>query len=49
MMNGGGHDERLAADGSDVGADTPEEFTAFVRAEVAKWGRIARQAHIKAE
>ena len=35
--------------GSDVAADTPEEFAAFVRAEEAKWGKVIRDAGIKAE
>jgi tripartite-type tricarboxylate transporter receptor subunit TctC len=41
--------ERLAAEGSDVVGDTPEEFTAFVKSEVARWGRIVKEAQIKAE
>jgi tripartite-type tricarboxylate transporter receptor subunit TctC len=33
--------------GSEVAADTPEEFAAFVRSEVAKWGKVIRDANIK--
>jgi tripartite-type tricarboxylate transporter receptor subunit TctC len=30
-----------------LGGDQPEEFAAFVRAEMAKWGRIIREANIR--
>jgi len=35
--------------GGYVAADSPEEFAAFVRAENAKWSKVAREAGIKAE
>ena len=35
--------------GSEVAADTPEEFAAFVRAEQAKWSKVIRDAGIKPE
>lgn len=35
--------------GSEVSADTPEEFAAFVRAESAKWSKVIRDANIKPE
>jgi tripartite-type tricarboxylate transporter receptor subunit TctC len=35
--------------GTTAGGDTPEEFAAFVRAEKAKWGKVIRDAGIKAE
>ena len=35
--------------GSEVAADTPEEFAAFVRAESAKWAKVIRDADIKPE
>jgi len=35
--------------GSEVVADTPEEFAAFVRAEGAKWTKVIRDADIKPE
>jgi tripartite-type tricarboxylate transporter receptor subunit TctC len=38
---------QVEATGSYVAADTPEEFAAFIRAEVAKWGRVGRAAGIK--
>ena len=30
-------------------ANTPEEFTAMIRVEVAKWGKLIREANIKVE
>lgn len=41
--------ERLASEGSVVVADTSEEFTAFVKSEIARWGRVVKQAGIRAE
>jgi tripartite-type tricarboxylate transporter receptor subunit TctC len=35
--------------GSEVVADTPEEFAAFVRSESAKWTKVIREANIKPE
>jgi tripartite-type tricarboxylate transporter receptor subunit TctC len=35
--------------GSEVVADTPEEFAAFVRSESAKWSKVIRDANIKPE
>jgi tripartite-type tricarboxylate transporter receptor subunit TctC len=41
--------ERLAANGSEVVAGTPDEFNAFIRAEVGKWAKVVKAAGIKAE
>jgi tripartite-type tricarboxylate transporter receptor subunit TctC len=41
--------EQVLNTGSSVAADTPEEFAAFVRSENAKWGKVIRDAGIKAE
>jgi tripartite-type tricarboxylate transporter receptor subunit TctC len=41
--------QRLQDFGADVVASTPAEFGAYLRAEVAKWGRIVREAHIRPE
>ncbi|HYY62570.1 MAG TPA: tripartite tricarboxylate transporter substrate-binding protein [Burkholderiales bacterium] len=41
--------EQLRAGGSYAAADTPEEFAAFVRSEKEKWGRLGREAGIKAQ
>jgi tripartite-type tricarboxylate transporter receptor subunit TctC len=35
--------------GSYVAADTPEQFAAFIRAENEKWGKVIREAKIKAD
>jgi tripartite-type tricarboxylate transporter receptor subunit TctC len=39
--------ERIAANGLDVAMSTPAEFAAFIRSEIAKWGKVAREANIK--
>ena len=41
--------ERLAKSGNEYVMSTPEEFTAFVRAEIAKWTKVVREAGIKIE
>ena len=41
--------EKVNALGFDVVASTPEEFSAQVRAEVDKWGKVVKAAGIKAE
>jgi tripartite-type tricarboxylate transporter receptor subunit TctC len=38
---------QVLATGSEVAADTPEEFAAFVRSESAKWSKVIRDANIK--
>ncbi|MEA3191869.1 MAG: hypothetical protein QOD26_202, partial [Betaproteobacteria bacterium] len=38
---------QVEATGSYVAADSPDEFAAFIRAEVAKWGKVGRAAGIK--
>jgi tripartite-type tricarboxylate transporter receptor subunit TctC len=40
---------QVVGTGSYVAADTPEEFAAFIRAESEKWGKVIREAKIKAE
>jgi len=40
---------QVLATGSEVAADTPEEFAAFVRSESAKWSKVISEANIKAE
>ncbi len=39
----------FAAQGVDPAGNTPDQFSAFVRDEHAKWGRVIRDAGIKAE
>jgi tripartite-type tricarboxylate transporter receptor subunit TctC len=41
--------ERFAAIGVDVVGNTPDEFAAQIRAEIAKWGKVIKDANIKAE
>jgi len=40
---------RLANDGAEVIASTPEVFGAYIRAETEKWARVAKAAGIKPE
>jgi len=39
--------EKLAKTGNEVVASSPEEFTAFLRAETAKWAKVIRDSGIK--
>lgn len=41
--------ERLAREGTEVVAGSPEEFGTFFRAEVAKWAQVIKQAGIQLE
>jgi tripartite-type tricarboxylate transporter receptor subunit TctC len=41
--------ERFAGLGFDIVGNTPEQFQAFIEAEVAKWGRLVRAANIHAD
>jgi len=41
--------DRLTALNVDVREDTPDEFRAFVAAEMEKWSRVVREANIKLE
>jgi tripartite-type tricarboxylate transporter receptor subunit TctC len=41
--------ERIAGQGFDVIASSPEQFAAQIRAEVEKWGRVIRSAGIKVD
>lgn len=40
---------RFEQDGINVVGNTPEQFAAFLRQEIQKWGDVVRQAGIKAE
>jgi tripartite-type tricarboxylate transporter receptor subunit TctC len=35
--------------GTQAGGDTPEQFAAYVRTEIQKWGKVIRDANIKVE
>ena len=41
--------EKLAADGADAVGNTPEQFGAHIRAEVAKYAKLVKQIGLKAE
>ena len=41
--------KRLELEGAEVMKTTPAEFSALIAAETAKWTRVVRSAHIKAE
>ena len=41
--------ERLAAAGMDAVVTSPEEFGAIIKSEMAKWGKVIREARISAE
>jgi tripartite-type tricarboxylate transporter receptor subunit TctC len=38
---------RLAAEGSEPMGSTPEEFRAFLAAELEKWGKVVRDARVQ--
>ena len=40
---------RLKNEGAKFTAKTPDEFGAFVRAEIAKWAKVIRSAGIQVE
>jgi len=41
--------DRVSGMGADVIGNTPEQFAAFMKAESTKWGRVIKEANIKAE
>jgi tripartite-type tricarboxylate transporter receptor subunit TctC len=41
--------EKIAGMGADVVGSSPAEFGAFMKSESAKWGKVIREANIKAE
>jgi tripartite-type tricarboxylate transporter receptor subunit TctC len=41
--------ERFAAAGLDTASSTPAEFAAFIRTEIAKWGKVAKEANIRVD
>jgi tripartite-type tricarboxylate transporter receptor subunit TctC len=41
--------KRMDADGTEAIGNTPAEFTAQIRTELAKWGKVAQAANIKPE
>ena len=41
--------ERLATMGADGVGDTPQHFTAFIKAEIPKWAKVVKDAGLKVE
>ena len=41
--------DQLARDGTLAAPDTPEEFSAYIKSEIKKWGDVVRDAKIKVE
>ena len=41
--------ERLAQEGNEAIATTPEEFDRFIRSEIAKWAKLVKAANMKAD
>jgi tripartite-type tricarboxylate transporter receptor subunit TctC len=41
--------EALLAQGMEPTPGTPEELGAFIKAEIAKWGKVIRERHISAD
>jgi tripartite-type tricarboxylate transporter receptor subunit TctC len=41
--------EKLIAAGSDPVGSTPEEFSAYVKSELARWGKVIRENNIRSE
>jgi tripartite-type tricarboxylate transporter receptor subunit TctC len=41
--------ERLAGIGTDPVTSTPEEFAAYIQAEIGKWGDVIRRANLRAD
>ena len=41
--------ERLSADGSEPVGNTPGQFAAHIKSEIAKWAKVVKEAGIRAE
>jgi tripartite-type tricarboxylate transporter receptor subunit TctC len=39
--------ERIAVHGYEADTDTPQEFAAFIKSEIVKWGKVVRAAGIR--
>ena len=40
---------RLTEEGGDIVASTPDQFTAYIKIETAKWAKVIKAANIRAE
>jgi len=41
--------DQMISTGADVGGDLPDEFAAFIRAELVKWGKVIKDAGISVQ
>ena len=41
--------ERMAAQGAIASGNTPEEFGAYIKEEIAKWGKVVKTAGLRVE
>ena len=41
--------EKLAGDGSEFGKNTPEDFSKFIKEEIAKWGKVIKASGARAD
>ena len=41
--------DRMSAEGAEFVGDTPEQFTAFIKSEIAKWGKAVKASGAKPE
>ena len=41
--------EQITRTGADVVGDTPEEFSAYIKSEIAKWAKVVKAANIKVD
>jgi tripartite-type tricarboxylate transporter receptor subunit TctC len=39
--------EKLASLGADIVGSTPDEFATYLKAEIAKWGKVAHDNNIR--
>jgi tripartite-type tricarboxylate transporter receptor subunit TctC len=39
--------EKLSSLGAEIVGTTPDEFATYLKAEIAKWGKVARDNNIK--
>jgi tripartite-type tricarboxylate transporter receptor subunit TctC len=46
-MHAPGVAERLASDGTDVVASSPEQFSALIKAELARWAKVVKASGMK--
>ncbi len=41
--------DRYTEQGADIWTTSPEQFTAFLKEELTRWGKVIREANIRAE